>query len=102
MLAAAAAPALSWPCIGKKTVNTLYGTRVAVLAGDFLFAQASWLIANLENLEVCASRFSIARAAVSCLGLAAGSGTFASKMQNVLLLFAPTAANSSTGQLVNV
>jgi all-trans-nonaprenyl-diphosphate synthase len=37
---------------GKQTVNTLYGTRVAVLAGDFLFAQASWLIANLENLEV--------------------------------------------------
>lgn len=37
---------------GKETVNTLYGTRVAVLAGDFLFAQASWLIANLENLEV--------------------------------------------------
>ena len=30
----------------------MFGTRVAVLAGDFLFAQASWLIANLENLEV--------------------------------------------------
>lgn len=37
---------------GKETVNTLYGTRVAVLAGDFLFAQSSWLIANLENMEV--------------------------------------------------
>jgi hypothetical protein len=37
---------------GKQTVNTMFGTRVAVLAGDFLFAQASWLIANLENLEV--------------------------------------------------
>lgn len=37
---------------GKETINTLYGTRVAVLAGDFLFAQSSWLIANLENMEV--------------------------------------------------
>jgi all-trans-nonaprenyl-diphosphate synthase len=40
---------------GKQTVNTMFGTRVAVLAGDFLFAQASWLIANLENLEVRSS-----------------------------------------------
>lgn len=37
---------------GKTTVNSLYGTRVAVLAGDFLFAQASWGLANLENIEV--------------------------------------------------
>jgi len=37
---------------GKATVHSLYGTRVAVLAGDFLFAQASWFLANLENLEV--------------------------------------------------
>jgi len=37
---------------GKTTVNSLYGTRVAVLVGDFLFAQSSWYLANLENLEV--------------------------------------------------
>lgn len=37
---------------GKTTVNSLYGTRVAVLAGDFLFAQSSWFLANLDNLEV--------------------------------------------------
>lgn len=37
---------------GKETINQLYGTRVAVLAGDFLFAQSSWYLANLENLEV--------------------------------------------------
>lgn len=37
---------------GKDTVNTLYGTRVAVLVGDFLFAQSSWYLANLDNLEV--------------------------------------------------
>lgn len=45
------------PCVraGKETINTLYGTRVAVLAGDFLFAQSSWLIANLENMEVGSS-----------------------------------------------
>ncbi|KAL1224151.1 Solanesyl diphosphate synthase 2 [Cardamine amara subsp. amara] len=37
---------------GKETVHELFGTRVAVLAGDFMFAQASWFLANLENLEV--------------------------------------------------
>ncbi|XP_073026076.1 solanesyl diphosphate synthase 1, chloroplastic-like [Primulina eburnea] len=37
---------------GKKTVHQLYGTRTAVLAGDFMFAQSSWYLANLENLEV--------------------------------------------------
>lgn len=37
---------------GKDTVNSLYGTRVAVLVGDFLFAQSSWYLANLDNLEV--------------------------------------------------
>lgn len=37
---------------GKDTVHQLYGTRVAVLAGDFMFAQSSWYLANLENLEV--------------------------------------------------
>lgn len=37
---------------GNGTVHSLYGTRVAVLAGDFLFAQSSWFLANLNNLEV--------------------------------------------------
>jgi len=37
---------------GKDTVNSLYGSRVAVLVGDFLFAQSSWFLANLDNLEV--------------------------------------------------
>lgn len=37
---------------GKETVHQRYGTRVAVLAGDFMFAQSSWYLANLENLEV--------------------------------------------------
>ena len=37
---------------GRDTVNQLFGTRVAVLAGDFIFAQTSWLLANLEDLEV--------------------------------------------------
>ncbi|KAL2496568.1 Solanesyl diphosphate synthase 2 [Forsythia ovata] len=36
----------------QETVHQLYGTRVAVLAGDFMFAQSSWYLANLENLEV--------------------------------------------------
>jgi len=37
---------------GKDTVNCTHGTRVAVLVGDFLFAQSSWFLANLDNLEV--------------------------------------------------
>ena len=37
---------------GKTTIHNLFGTRVAVLAGDFLFAQSSWFLANLDNLEV--------------------------------------------------
>lgn len=34
------------------TVNNLFDNRIAVLAGDFLFAQSSWYLANLDNLEV--------------------------------------------------
>jgi len=37
---------------GAATVHARFGTRLAVLAGDFLFAQSSWMLANLENLEV--------------------------------------------------
>ncbi len=37
---------------GVDTVHSRFNTRVAVLAGDFLFAQASWHLANLENVEV--------------------------------------------------
>jgi len=37
---------------GVPTVNSSFGNRIAVLAGDFLFAQSSWYLANLDNLEV--------------------------------------------------
>ena len=38
---------------GVPTVhNLLNSNRVAILAGDFLFAQSSWYLANLDNLEV--------------------------------------------------
>ncbi|MBD2446868.1 solanesyl diphosphate synthase [Nostoc sp. FACHB-152] len=37
---------------GVPTVHSLFGNRIAVLAGDFLFAQSSWYLANLDNLEV--------------------------------------------------
>ncbi len=37
---------------GVATVHSRFNHRVAVLAGDFLFAQASWHLANLDNLEV--------------------------------------------------
>ena len=35
-----------------ETVNNLFGNKIAVLAGDFLFAQSSWYLANLDNLQV--------------------------------------------------
>jgi all-trans-nonaprenyl-diphosphate synthase len=37
---------------GVGTVHNVFSTKVAVLAGDFLFAQSSWYLANLDNLEV--------------------------------------------------
>jgi all-trans-nonaprenyl-diphosphate synthase len=37
---------------GVPTVHSSFGNRIAVLAGDFLFAQSSWYLANLNNLEV--------------------------------------------------
>lgn len=37
---------------GKATIHQAYGTRVAVLAGDYMFAQSSWYLANLENIAV--------------------------------------------------
>ncbi|MFN5873398.1 MAG: solanesyl diphosphate synthase [Aphanizomenon sp.] len=37
---------------GVPTVHSLFGNRIAVLAGDFLFAQSSWYLANLNNLDV--------------------------------------------------
>ncbi|HIK12547.1 MAG TPA: solanesyl diphosphate synthase [Oscillatoriaceae cyanobacterium M33_DOE_052] len=37
---------------GVPTVHKRFGNRVAVLAGDFLFAQSSWYLASLDNLEV--------------------------------------------------
>ena len=37
---------------GVDTVHSRFNHRVAVLAGDFLFAQASWHLANLDDLDV--------------------------------------------------
>ena len=37
---------------GIETVHNTFNTKVAVLSGDFLFAQSSWYLANLNNLEV--------------------------------------------------
>ncbi|MEB3272446.1 MAG: solanesyl diphosphate synthase [Prochlorothrix sp.] len=37
---------------GMPTVHSSFNNRVAVLAGDFLFAQSSWYLAHLDNLEV--------------------------------------------------
>jgi all-trans-nonaprenyl-diphosphate synthase len=37
---------------GIPTVHSSFTNRVAVLAGDFLFAQSSWYLANLDNLAV--------------------------------------------------
>lgn len=37
---------------GSATVNNTHGSRIAILAGDYLFAQSSWGLAQLDNLEV--------------------------------------------------
>lgn len=37
---------------GVITVHNVFSTKIAVLAGDFLFAQSSWYLANLNNLSV--------------------------------------------------
>eukprot|EP00939_MAST-03C_sp_MAST-3C-sp1_P000837 g837.t1 len=37
---------------GAKSVNVLFGNKLAVLAGDFLLARASVCLARLRNLEV--------------------------------------------------
>ena len=37
---------------GLPTVHSSFGNRIAVLAGDFLFAQSSWYLANLDSLAV--------------------------------------------------
>ena len=45
---------------GAPTVNKKFGTKVAVLVGDFLFAQSSWFLAQLDNLEVRLIQHSLA------------------------------------------
>nr|QCI08382.1 Prenyl transferase [Ptilothamnion sphaericum] len=37
---------------GLNTVHNIFNKKVAILAGDFLFAQSSWYLANLNNLSV--------------------------------------------------
>nr|SCW22998.1 Prenyl transferase [Nemalion sp. H.1444] len=37
---------------GVNTVHSVFNNKVAILAGDFLFAQSSWYLANLNNLSV--------------------------------------------------
>nr|YP_009315360.1 Prenyl transferase [Yamadaella caenomyce]SCW23815.1 Prenyl transferase [Yamadaella caenomyce] len=37
---------------GVTTVHSVFSNKIAILAGDFLFAQSSWYLANLNNLDV--------------------------------------------------
>ena len=37
---------------GIQTVHSVFSTKIAILAVDFLFAQSSWYLANLDNLQV--------------------------------------------------
>nr|YP_009394564.1 prenyl transferase [Vertebrata thuyoides]ARW63126.1 prenyl transferase [Vertebrata thuyoides] len=37
---------------GINTVHNVFNNKIAVLAGDFLFAQSSWYLANLNHLSV--------------------------------------------------
>nr|YP_008965787.1 prenyl transferase [Porphyridium purpureum]BAO23763.1 prenyl transferase [Porphyridium purpureum] len=37
---------------GVQTVHNTFSVKIAVLAGDYLFAQSSWYLANLDSLKV--------------------------------------------------
>lgn len=37
---------------GVLTVHSSFSTKVAILAGDYLFAKSSWYLANLDSLKV--------------------------------------------------
>lgn len=37
---------------GMETVHSTFSVKIAILAGDFLFAQSSWYLANLGQLNV--------------------------------------------------
>lgn len=37
---------------GVQTVHNTFNVKIAVLAGDYLFAQSSWYLANLDSLQV--------------------------------------------------
>jgi len=37
---------------GTETVHSVFSNKIAILAGDFLFAQSSWYLANLDNPNV--------------------------------------------------
>nr|YP_010170979.1 prenyl transferase [Chondria tumulosa]QSD57120.1 prenyl transferase [Chondria tumulosa] len=37
---------------GTETIHNVFSNKIAVLAGDFLFAQSSWYLANLNNSNV--------------------------------------------------
>ena len=64
---------------GKDTVNSLYGTRVAVLVGDFLFAQSSWYLANLDNLEVIKLISQVRARSAAAAGARAAGGAAAAR-----------------------
>jgi geranylgeranyl pyrophosphate synthase len=56
VIASLEVPIVSVPdltCAGQPTVNKTHGNQRAVLVGDFLFARSSYLLAHLEDNEVC-------------------------------------------------
>ena len=40
---------------GRPTTNSLYGSKVAVLGGDYLFAAAAGAVASLNDVSLMAS-----------------------------------------------
>lgn len=70
-------------------MNSVFGTRVAVLAGDYLFAQSSWYLANLDNLEVI-KLISQARLRPFCGAILAIRSNAARSWRSCSLLRAPT------------
>lgn len=79
---------VKWPikqrslCAGRPTVNKKFSTKTAVLVGDFLFAQSSYLLAHLDNSEVgdAMDRF----AAVPC-DIRSTMGLLSFKSQTILI-----------------
>ena len=84
-------------CAGKMTVNSRFGAKVAVLAGDFLFAQSSWFLANLDNLEVL-----LCQIKCDCAAAVVYLGHFTTCAMSTSMLLCNKQAISVSGSLCSI